>query len=40
MANAIEITRQFGDRHMDNFLDQNEIRLIRKELKTDKDNLK
>ena len=40
MANAIEITRQFGDRHMDNFLDQTEIRLITKELKTDKDNAK
>jgi len=40
MANAIEITRQFGDRHMDNFLDQTEIRLIMKELKVDKDNAK
>ena len=36
----LEILDTFGDRHMDNFLDQTEIRLIMKELKTDKDNAK
>ena len=40
MSNAIEITRQFGDKHMEVHLFQMERRLIRKELKTDKDNLK
>ena len=40
MSHAIELTRQFGDRHLDDFLTQTEIRLITKELKKDKDNLK
>ena len=40
MSHAIELTRQFGDRHLDDFLTQTEIRLITKELRKDKDNLK
>ena len=37
MSHAIELTRQFGDRHLDDFLTQTEVRLITKELRKEKD---
>jgi len=40
MSNAVEITRQFGDKHMEVHLYQMERRLINKELKVDGDNAK
>ena len=40
MAPAIELTRNFGDKHLDNFMDRAELRLITKHLKKDSDNQK
>ena len=38
MSPAIELTRNFGDKHLDNFMDRAELRLITKHLKKDSDN--
>jgi hypothetical protein len=38
MSPAIELRRNFGDKHLDNFMDRAELRLITRHLKKDSDN--